>query len=79
MIMIRCYARHITSVNTTLLAPFTTSVGPFNLFDQNDTSPISRIIGVLLPSCGHYWTLTRARIKRPAWETAINHLYTHTQ
>lgn len=28
MIMIRCYALHITSVNTTLLAPFTTSVGP---------------------------------------------------
>lgn len=75
MIMIRCYALHITSVNTTLLAPFTTSVGPFNLFDQNDTSPISWIIGVLLPPCGH-WRGTWPNVQHGKQQYII---YTHTQ
>lgn len=77
MIMIRCYALHITSVNTTLLAPFTTSVGPFNLFDQNDTSPI-RIIGVYCPLVaiiGH-WRGPGPNVQHGKQQYSI---YTHSQ
>lgn len=78
MIMIRCYALHITSVNTTLLAPFTTSVGPLTYSTRMIRA---RSEGLLVFYChlvvivGH-WRRPGPNVQHGKQQYII---YTHTQ